>query len=180
MRKGGAKRLAQADTIHGSSVNRREGTTYQRAFKFICRNRNDCGFLQILDTVQRGLDFSKLDAVPAALDLGVGSSGKIHEDISSGLPLMPGLVVSLRSVRAMQKPAPRLFFIPPISRAQSDASDVQLADCVLGNGPKGFVEDQQRFTVAGPPDRNGVVLFRHRWDRVVGACNRGLGRSVQI
>src|SRR4029453_14294654 len=146
----GAKRLAQADTIYRSAVNRRKGTTYQRAFKFICRNRNDCGFLQILDTVQPGLDFSKLDAVPAAFDLRGGSSGKINEAISSDFPQIPGLVDPAGTIRAMQKRLPRLFLIPPISPAQSAPSDVQPADRVLRNGPKGFVEDQQRFTVAGP------------------------------
>src|SRR5262245_65962555 len=108
MRKSGAKRLAQADAIHGSAVNRREGTTDQRTFKFICRNRDDCGFLQILDTIQRGLDFSKLDAVAAALDLRVGSSGKINEAIFSDLPEIPGLVDPAGTIRGMQKGFPGL------------------------------------------------------------------------
>src|SRR5262249_47797940 len=161
-------------------VNRGEGTTYQRAFKFICRNRHDCGFLQILYTIQRGLDFSKLDAVPAAFDLRVGSSGKVNEAISSDLPHIARLVNPAGIIRAMQNRSPRLFLILPISRTQSDASDVQPADGVLGHGSKAFVEDQQRFTVAGPPDWNGIVVFRYRWDRVVSACNCGLGRPVQI
>src|SRR3982074_2663319 len=124
--------------------------------------------------MQGRLDFAELDAVTAALDLGIVAAEEIEQTIgSTARPVARTVdtIVRARAPGAGKESVAGLLRVVPVSRAQTDTADVQIADFAVRQLTPLTIEDHQLLAVAGgadgnrlPPRRPGA---RHPWHNPV-------------
>src|SRR5207302_4861453 len=118
---------------------------------------------QARQRIQRALDLARLDAVAAALDLGVGPAGEIQQPVRAAPPEIAGAVdtlVETGSPGAGQEHAAGLLRIVPVAGTQAYAADVEIADLAIPHRTHLVVENHELLSVAGGADRDRVALVR--------------------
>src|SRR3982074_3293971 len=105
--------------------------------------------------MQGRLDFAELDAVTAALDLGIVAAEEIEQTIGSTARQVARTVdtiVRARAPGAGKESVAGLLRVVPVSRAQTDTADVQIADFAVRHRTPLTIEGQQLLALARRPE----------------------------
>src|SRR5438132_14262205 len=124
-----ARQLApEYDRSHCPIRRAHVGAADQRAFETAGLDGHHGALAEVLDRVEGALDFTQLDPVAAALDLGVTAPEEVHEPFRIDAGPIAGSVDTLRPLIPAwlgdeRRVGPR--GVPPVSRAQPHATDLE-------------------------------------------------------
>src|SRR5437773_12151058 len=132
-------RQVLSQILDGDHAFRREDVRAadESSFEALGLNRDHRTLPQGRKRVERSLDLTQFDPVASALDLRVGTAQEIEEAVGAAARQIAGLINAIartRSAGTREKHAVGLLPVAPVTRAQSGASDIEIADVAGGNG----------------------------------------------
>src|SRR5262249_55405879 len=125
-----------------------------------------------------------LDAIAATLDLRISAAKVVEQAVGADLRQVARFVDSAVGdgiPRTLYEGSFCLLGISPISRAESDAADVEIADLARRRRLQLVIEHEQFFSAAGRANRDlRAFIIGTLWDSVITAGDGGLGRTIEI
>ena len=134
--------------------------------------------------LQGGFDFSEFDPIPAAFDLRVCAAVKIDQPINPHSGQVSSLVQTISGMFAEwigDEGSLGFLRISPVSEAQPDSPDIEIADLPCRKRTESLVKHEQFFSTAGCSDWNGALLILGTGrNRIVAAGNRRFRWTIKI